>query len=495
MDSVLQKLLEELNNMQRVAGGGRYVAGARHTTPTGTPSLPYMHGPNGLWSMAGIENNVISTRVQPRGLAGALPALGTRITDPLFAYLTGFLPGSGVNPNGICDDAPVAGPMKNCLQTAQFGRYQYMTREFELVTPTQQINRSEVMDLTVINDPLVALGDNGNGMTVPSSSMGSVGLNSELAVRFAELGIEFQNKLSRQLYVGNPANNTGGGGYREFPGLDLLIGTNKKDAITGQLCPSLNSLINNYNFKLVTDTGLNADIVRWLTYMVRILRSNAEKMNLSPVGLALVMRETLFYEITGVWPCSYMTYGCQLRSAVGDQVLSMDVGDQISMRDNMRNNQYLLIDGVQYPVIFDDAIPESTNTTAGANVPSGQFASDIYILPLTFRGGLPGLYWQFFDMTAAVGLAQQGNAASFFWTDGGRYLWHTKPPKNWCVQWQVRFEPRIILPVPHLAGKLRNVRYAPLMHTRDAFPDNPYYVDGGVTSRSTAPSFFADYKG
>jgi hypothetical protein len=114
---------------------------------------------------------------------------------------------------------------------------------------------------------------------------------------------------------------------------------------------------------------------------------------------------------------------------------------------------------------------------------------------MTFLGGMSGIYWEYFDMSPAISLAQQGNVGQYFWTDGGRYLWHAKPPKNWCLQWQVRIEPRIILPVPHLAGKLRNVRYSPLMHTRDSFPNDPYFVNGGVTARNTGPSFFADYKG
>jgi hypothetical protein len=452
-----------------------------------------MHGPNGLWSVPGVNRDVISTRVQPRGLAGAIPARGTNQTDPLFAYLTGFLQGSGSNPVGICDDAPTAGPMKNCMQTAQFGRYQRSTRELEMVTPTQSINRSELFDLRIVNDPLTAPGFNGNGIVMPDTA--AANLNNELSVRFAEVGIEFQNLLARQLYTGNPANNTSGGGYREFPGIDLLISTNKKDAITGQLCPSLNSLIQNFNFRSVGDTTAQGDIVRWMTYMYRILNSNAERMNLQPASWAIVMRETLFYELTAVWPCSYMTYGCQLRATDGSQTLSLDGGDMIAMRDNLRNGQYLLIDGRQVPVVFDDAIFESTNATAGANVPSGTFASDIYFIPMTFLGGMSGIYWEYFDMSPAISLAQQGNVGQYFWTDGGRYLWHAKPPKNWCLQWQVRIEPRIILPVPHLAGKLRNVRYSPLMHTRDSFPNDPYFVNGGVTARNTGPSFFADYKG
>lgn len=488
--SVVNQLLAELQNMQRVPGAFP-VQGQRHTTPSGTPSLPYLHGPNGLWSVPGVERDIISTRIQPTGLAGSIPARGTVTLNPLFPYLTGFLPGSGANPVGVCDDWPTAGPMKNCLQTADFGRYGRMTRELDITFPGRQINRGEFMDLRIINDPLVAPGINSNGIVTPG---GSAQLTQELMMRFVEVGIEFQNLLSKQLFTGNPSNNTSGGGYKEFPGLDLLIGTNKKDAITGQLCPSLNSLVTDFNFRRVNDTSAGADIVRTVTYMMRVLKSNADRMNLSPVTWAIVMRESLFYELTAVWPCSYMTYGCQMR-ATPDQQLVLDGGDMINMRDAMRNGRYLLTDGVQTPVIFDDAVFENTSTTTN-RVTAGSFASDIYFIPMSFRGGMSGIYWEYIDYSqTAMQTAAAGNISQYFWTDGGRYLWHAKPPKNFCAQWLTIIEPRLIFPVPHLAAKLRNVQYTPLMHTRDPFPTDPYFVNGGVTARNTAPSLFADYKG
>jgi len=451
-----------------------------------------MHGPNGLWSMTGIERNIISTRVQPVGLAGAIPSRGSTTLNPLFPYLTGFLPGTGNNPTGVCDDFPVAGPMKNCLQTADFGRYGRMTREIDITFPGRTINRSEFMDLTVVNDPLMAPGINGNGILQPN--VGGANLNQELLMRFVEVGIEFQNLLSRQLYTGNPANNTSGGGYKEFPGLDLLIGTNKKDALTGQACPSLNSLIMDYQYRMVNDTSSFGDVVNVLTYMYRILRSNASTMELMPATWSIVMKEELFYEITRVWPCSYFTYGCASVRDSSFQNINADAGDMIQLRDAMRNGRYLIIDGQQIPVIIDDAIFEASSTTTN-RLTAGRYASDIYIIPNTVKG-MSGLYWEYIDyQKTAITTAAQGNIGSYYWTDGGRYLWHAKPPKNFCAQWLAVIEPRIILPFPHLTAKLRNVAYQPLIHTRDPFPTDSYFVNGGVTSRLTAPSLFADYKG
>jgi hypothetical protein len=482
--TMLAQLAQELGQYQ-------VVAGQRHTTPAGTPVGPYMHGPNGLWSMTGVERNIISTRVQPRGLAGAIPARGSLTLNPLFPYLTGFLQGSGTNPTGVCDDFPVAGPMKNCLQTADFGRYGRMTREIDITWPGRTINRGELMDLNVVNDPLLAPDFNGNGILQPN--VGPASLNQELLMRFVEVGIEFQNLLARQLYTGNPANNTSGGGYKEFPGLDLLIGTNKKDALTGTACPSLNSLIMDYQYRMTNDTSSFGDIVRVLSYMYRMMKTNASNMNLDPSTWAIVMRESMFYELTAVWPCSYMTYGCGARDTTFNS-LNLDAGDMVQMRDTLRNGQYLLIDGQQVPVILDDAIFENSSTTTN-RLTAGKFASDIYIIPLSVKG-MAGVYWEFVDyQQTAMQTAAQGNISQYYWTDGGRYLWHAKPPKNFCAQYVAIIEPRIIFPFPHLAAKLRNVAYQPLIHTRDPFPTDSYFVNGGVTSRLTAPSLFADYKG
>jgi hypothetical protein len=56
-----------------------------------------------------------------------------------------------------------------------------------------------------------------------------------------------------------------------------------------------------------------------------------------------------------------------------------------------------------------------------------------------------------------------------------------KPPTNWCVQWLGLIEPRVILLTPHLAGRINNIVYTPLLNVRDAYSDQPNYVNGGNT--------------
>lgn len=457
--------------------------------PSGTPQGPMMGGPNGLWSTPGVERDIISTRVRPKGLAGALPARGTNTMHPFFAYLTGFSSPTGTNPDGVCDDPMTAGPMYNCHQTAQFGRYSYQTRELELNSVGQINNRSEPLDLRIINDPLLAPGVNGNGIVAPN--VGAAGaLRREVLTRMIELGITFQDKMMHQLWQGNPVNNTGHGGYREFPGLDILIGTSKVDAFTGVSCPALASDVKNFNYARVTDQTASGDIVNVLTYMLRYLNSIAEDTGMAPTEFALVMRRELFYELTAVWPCSYLTYRCAPRDGA---VVSFDAGDQIAMRDSMRNEEYIMIDGTRIRVILDSAIDEE-NSGDTNRITNGSFASNIYFVPLSVRGGLSTLYWEYFDFTnGPMEAVQDGNLGQWYWTDGGRYFWHVKPPINWCVQWLAKIEPRLVLLTPHLAGKLLHVQYSPLQHTRDPFIDDPYFVGGGNTSMSTAPSFYAEW--
>jgi hypothetical protein len=357
-----------------------------------------------------------------------------------------------------------------------------MTREMELNRVGQQINRGEFQDLTIMNDPLLD-GSQGILPNVPNNPA----LAREVLMRFMEVGVAFQNQLMQQLWIGNPVNASAGGGYMEFPGLDILVSTTKVDAITNTACPSLASDVKDFNYHTVDDNS--TELVNVMTYLTRYLKWNADRMNMNPVTWSIVMRPELFYELTAVWPCSYMSYRCGLTLP---NVLTVDSADMIGMRDSMRQGNFLTIDGMNWQVILDDAIPEDSSTN-NANVPEGSFSSDIYVIPRTFLGGNVATFWEFFDYSSAVQAIGDGQLGDDFWSDGGRFLWHKKPPLNWCVQWIAKIEPRIILRTPQLAGRLNNVVYTPLQHTRQPFNDDPYFVDGGVTSGYTPDTLYHEW--
>lgn len=461
---------------------GRY----KHDIVNTTPTTNLMHGPGGIFGTPGISRDVFSTRVKPRGLMEHLPAFGSMDTNPMVAYLTGFNDDeSGSEKSGVCDDPLMAGTIKSCLQGALFGRYERKTETLELNKLGETTNRGEFRDLRLLNDPLL-----NSGFSVPGSVplAGNSILNREVLARFMTLGVAFERLLGPQVYTGSPVNNTAGLGYKEFHGLETLVGTGKIDIITGTTCPALDSDIRDAAYRRIDTNG--SYYVRVLSDMWRRAHDTASRTGLDPVEFVLVMRRSVFSELVDIYPCSYATYRCTT-SNVQDSTLDRINVDGMAQRqfsDEMRNGQYLMIDGVKVPVIIDDYIPEETNTSGPANVVAGTFASDIFLLPMTILSGRPSLFLEYFDFSGANGVMQgisDGHLGGEYWTDGGRFLF-THSRTLWCVEWAAKIEPRLRLETPHLAARLSDVLAAPLLHEKVDDPSSAYFFDGGSTSRSNA---------
>ena len=459
----------------------------KHSISSPSPTTNLMHGPGGIFGVSGLDQDLFSTRVKPSGLLSVLPAFSSRTMNPIVGYLTGLTAAGATQPDAVCDDPPDAGQLKSGTLTAQFGRVSYKSEDLEVNRIGQIINRGEFTDLRVVNDPIL---DEHFGVPDTVDGNATRAILQEVMARLLTVGVAFENALSQMVWAGNPTNNTAGGGYKEFPGMDILIGTGKVDALNGVALPSLDSDVKDFNYQLVD--GSSPTIVEALTYLYRFVKHNAITMNMMPTQWAFVMREELFYELSAVWPCIYDTWRCNVQ---GDNSrVFVDGRAEVEFRDKMRTGQFLLIDGVQIEVIFDTGIVEENGSAGSANfnanlLDGAQFASNIYLVPMTVVGGRPVTFLEYFDYSGSGGAMEgiaQGNFSSEFWTDGGRFLW-TKQHTNWCVNWLAKIEPRLRLLTPHLAGRLDNVAYQPLQHTRDPFNDDPYFVDGGNTSR-TSPS-------
>lgn len=477
--------------LQSLAGGrsGGVRAGQWATeTDVPTTSTVYMHGPRGMFGVLGLEQDVISTRVVPRGLAGALPVQESNVLWPQFPYLMGFTAADEPDDaQGVCDDAPQAGPPTGCIQTAQFGRYTYETRPIDITHAGRQINRGEFMDLRLVNDPV---GDPLLAPITPASADADPGaiLNNEMLERMIEVGIAYQNKLVRQVYTGNPSNSNSGGGYREFPGLDILVSTGKVDAHTQTLCPNLDSLISDFLYAKV-DTG--TDIVTRFFDVYYHLKVRAMQQRLNPVRWAITMRMSLFNELSYIWPCAMAALRCSWTgvSAGVQEVISVD--GQLQLQNEIRNGFFLPIHGDRVPVIIDDGIPEDDEDHG--SVDADCFASDVYFIPLSYLGNRAATYWEMFNYREAVRLAQTANFGDTFWTDNGRFLWTKKVPKLWCIQLSSVIEPRIILRVPQLAAKIQNVQYCPFLHERSALPGDEGYNDTGISLRDAPDSLYNEW--
>ena len=456
-------------------------------TVSGTPTSYLLHGSGGLLTTPGVDQQIFATVVRPEGIISALNWYPTEFTNPLFSIITGVRADTGSERSTVCGDCLVAGIKKVCTQTAVFGKYCRETREFNVNTLGARLNRHDPDDLRLVN-PIFA----GNKLTPNIGGLNP--LANDIAQAFVEVAISFERLLSRQLWIGNPANNNGTA-YMEFPGLEILVGTGKVDALDSTSCPSVNSDIKDYNYQDVC-TG-TPSLVEVLTYLYRYLAKNSRTMGMDPVDFRWVMREELFYELTSCWPCTYLSFRCTTRdTALIDPMPQFDTTDAIAMRDDMRNGRYLLVDGKQIPVLLDDGIPEDTNVN-NANLQPGEFSSDIYLLPFSAMGGrVPTLYGEHFDFNIGQGWLRQAPGAlaadDYFASDAGMFAW-TYSRLNNCILWLAEIQPRVILRTPYLAGRVNNVKYSPLQHTREPFPEDGYFVDGGRTTTS-APSYYSEWR-
>lgn len=461
-----------------------------------TPTAQVGHGPGGLFSAPGLSRPVFSALLLPSmGLLSKLPVLPSDDTNPLFGIMTGVTATTGSNPVGVCDDPPYAGLMKLCEHQFVFGRLSRRTRVIDLDTSGKRFNRSDFTDLQLMNNPF-DVGGLALTPTIPGANV-KAALNSEVSKNLFEFAVSWSRDFIATMFTGNPANNTAGGGYKEWYGLDILINTGYRDAETGTACPAADSIVRSFGNADVRTNG--ALLVRTMTNMFRNLRFIASRAGLEPATWNLVMPWSLFYEITEIWPCAYMTYRCQSSGTfdvnTGAQISVSNADAMIKMRDDMRGDiyartgQYLLIDGQRVPVILDDGVAETQ--IAGAS-----FRATIYFVPMTVLGGTPVTYWEYFNYDGPNGPLEMAKVMaptdSYFTSDGGRFLWHKKPPTNFCVEMLAKTEPRVILLTPMIAARLTNVQYTPLAHERQVDPSASYYADGGKTGRDIyGPSYYS----
>lgn len=465
---------------------------------SGTANAVYGHGRGGLFSGPGLSRPLFSAMLLPQqGLMSLLSARPTNETDPLFGIITGVTAGSGDEPSTACGDWPETGLVKLCTHTFVFGKMGRQTRVYDLSRMGETTNRGEMWDFQVFGDPFAPEGANTNVPTLPGASGLSQAVNSEIAKAMFEFAVTWARDFAGDVYTANPANNVGGvagDGRKFFYGLDLLINTGYRDAETGVACPAADSMIVSFaGLDVATNGGY---LVRVLTSMFRNLRHLANRAKLSPVNWVIAMPWTLFYEITEVWPCAYMTYRCQNTGDLSaGQTAQIPASDLVNMRDQMRGNQddrtgqYLLIDGNKVAICIDDTITET-------EVNPGQFQAQIYIVPLTVLGNVPVTYFEYFNFDTPDGAMAASKIFApdgmFYTTDGGRFLWHRKVPTNYCVQVQAISRTRLLLLTPYLAARLHSIRWTPLMHEKSWKPGDTYFYDGGKTDRKglVPPSFY-----
>jgi hypothetical protein len=444
-----------------------------------------IHGPGGLFGSVASDGRVISGRVAPQGISSYLSAAPSVFTHPVFNYITG-IEETGDEPSVECTTCPTT-VIEGCTQVAPFG---YLCRETKTLTPNrviERINQGEV-DLQLFND-ILGLQSGEIFAAVRNYDQNTI-LQIATALAMLEIAAVAQLRLAAMIWQGNPANNIGTG-YAEFPGLDILISRNKVDANTGTNCEAVYSDVKDFNYANVNaqDANGNFRLVRQLRAMEAYLHHNAVRMGFMPVKWVYAMRPELWQELSNIWPLAeWFTRNVAI---TGGRSLNLDAARVDDAVRAMREGMTLAINGRQHDVITDDGIFEHDSTN-NANVPAGSFASSIYMVPVTVRGGqLRSTRIEHKDYKKTAPELNMAHLSDFVWSDDGRFLWTVERVK-WCYTMSFKIEPRIILQVPQLAGRLDHVMITPEQHFRSPFQESDYFMKGGVEERP-APSFWSDW--
>lgn len=479
--AVLEQLAAALRPIQASQEARQFGVSYKHTA-SGTPiTVGYSHGPGGNFSFPGVDPAVFHTAVGNMGILGQLPAKPSVFTNPVYQVLTGVQDLTGTEKADVCADARVAGLKKSCMQTSVFGRYELSTSELELNRLGKYNDLADPMDLTLIGSPIHQAGIFAAGARSPATPADL--LENEFKQKMWELNVAMHRLLSQQLWIGSPANNPAGGGYMELTSFSVLVNTGHVDAQNNTSCPSLDSDLKDMNCASIDVLANQQTLIAMLSSLLRTRMDLAFRTGVAPVRFVLAMRPELFWEITAIWACAYFSDRCALPAQAEIVIQSKDA---VQFRDDMRAGRYLLIDGQRIQVVLDDGIPVLTPTTS-SKVAEGCQCSDIYLIPMSIVGGRAVTYLEYFDYANPSIAAAMANMV-LGRVEGAFLTWPRQD--NQCVVWQTKVEPRLVLRTPWLAGRIQNVEYCPPQQARTPFPDDPYFVDGGLTERP-GPSYYA----
>jgi len=453
----------------------------------GTPAT----GPNGLFTTPGLEPGIATTYIPPMGLENFLEQQGhvrtSMYANPIFGIITGQTPSTGEEPTEPCDEnVPVAGSLKLCQQTWGFGEMTLKSQVIRVDRQGELINRGSPVEGNLINNPFAS---QVASQITPQSSTDM--FRSTVAKLTTELANDFKRRYAHLVWDGNPVNTAGSsGGYLEFNGLDRIVNSGYQDSITGISCPAADSLVKDFSYGIVQNDAVST--VRAFVETYRDRQYLAQQINFGLVQFAWVMRKQLFLALTEIWPCAYYTYRCYTASPSGSNATAFVSGtESAAIRDAMRLGQYLLIDGVQVPVIID-------NTMGETNHANGNFSSNAYLLPLAAPGAYSDtngqlLYMEYFDYRGPFGMQSVLDSMApdqvYRVSGDGRFIMMLQSPNSFCRQIQMRTSKRVVLRTPFLAARIDNLMYNVYLHERDAYPDSSFYVNGGATSFKT-PSFY-----
>jgi hypothetical protein len=444
------------------------------------PSYNLVHGTGSMFGavQVGIDPDVISAMMHWRGVGELLPREPVRTVEQFLPFITGVEPTSTTEATTACGDC-ISGETEACIQHFPTAKICRETKAMTMAKAIERLNRGDI-DLNLLNDQLGSDSPWHPGSTF-STSGEIINVVTAWALLF-ELPPLFMHALSPMVYDGNPANNNGD--YREFRGLQLLVNTGFVDAFANVTCPALDSDLKDFNYGDVK-TQTSPSFHEMLEMAHYYVRNNARGQRLDPVTWAVVMRPELWQVYSSLLPYQSILATMMSATIPASYQVNIDGGSLVRERDSIRQGMVVNLNGQNVRVVLDDGIPESNNAN-DANCAAGEYASDVYVLPIRYLGGRPGLRIDYKDYRFMNGeIAATNDLVGGFYqpSPDGRFSWSLVRDGR-CFKIQAETEPRIILKTPQLAARIQNVKYVPLQHLREPNPDSSYFFKGGTSTRS-----------
>lgn len=431
----------------------------------------YAHGPSGVFNEPGVNRDVWMITPRPMGLASRLPFVRSQFVREMYEYVLPVTAGTGSEPANDCAAGPNPGDATVGFMWLPFGKVIRTTPVIDVNRVGELINRAEPLDLNVIN------ADGDPSPFIPDPARNPNFLNSELGLKYFTLGIEIERVVEADVFTGNSdSNNPATTGREFFNGLDRLLNTGHVDAKYGSPLTALDSLIINWSGGFfngtVTLNGQAADMVTTLSATLNYLIARARLTNSLPVSWGIAMRYDLFYALTAMWPCSYLTNGCVV---TGTNLISVLGSEQVAMRDEMRTGEFLWINGQRYPVFITDQISETTS--------AGKRVSNVYVIPLSARGRSTA-FFEYFDMENEMLREFTNLIPGQIWaSNNGLFLWNVERTR-FCLDLTAKTRPRLIITRPDLGARITNVGYNAVIPTNTSGPSDLYALAAGVTTGS-----------
>lgn len=418
----------------------------------------------GLFANAGAETDVFHTVVRPdTGFMNSLMIGTNPFRNPEYDVLSGVRALSGDPAVDACSVAPIAGEAKLCTLTSRFGEVNVMTEKADLTKMGGRINRADV-DRRLVNSFVF------NSPFLPDV-VTQWNINTTTGLTLFRTAIAIERDMLWGLFNGN--NGTADRIFTdEFDGFDQILIENPTDVL-GNVCAAASATVVAWGDSDVTATVGDADIVQTIAGITKKLQSLANTTSLGATW-TLVMDDDLFYRITEIWPCSYLTDGCAVQTT--SQPLNIDSARQIQMRDEMRTGSFLLVNGQRWPVVTVDG------ELIGRTAVGAGFSSTIYIIPMTAMGRKV-TFIEGFDLGSADGAAWRslgGSEGGVDVTNGGLYM-ITSLRSHACMEWKFHMQPRLVCRTPWLGARITGVNYnlPDFAWNRSAYPGTQYFANGG----------------